>query len=89
MGPRQEESLKGFLVEEHVPGPSFTEITMESLGDSDFFAIGSRLGAMLATLHALHIYYNDATLSDPDGRSHLLFPQFQPGDWQFSRVLVG
>ncbi|MDE2779875.1 MAG: hypothetical protein OXI91_09400 [Chloroflexota bacterium] len=85
VGPRQVESLEGFLVEELVSGPSFTELPVESLEDSDIFAIGNRLGTMVATLHSLHIYYNDATLSDPDGRSHLLFPHFRPGDGNSAR----
>jgi len=80
VGPRQEEGLEGFLVEELVSGSSFTELPIDSLEDSDLFGIGNRLGTMLATLHSLHIYYNDATLSDPEGRSHLLFPQFKPGN---------
>ena len=79
-GPRQKESLEGFLVEELVSGPFFTELSSESLEDSDFFAIGKRLGEILAKLHSLQIYYNDATLSDPEGRSHLLLPQSVPTD---------
>ena len=72
-------------MEELVSGPSFTDLPVGSLEDSDMFAIGNRLGTMLATLHSLHIYYNDATLSDPDGRSHLLFPHFRPGDGNSAR----
>ena len=33
---------------------------------------GQRLGDMLAQLHRNKIYYNDTTLSDPSGRSHLI-----------------
>ncbi|MDA1129120.1 MAG: hypothetical protein O2913_10540 [Chloroflexi bacterium] len=34
--------------------------------------IGSTLGDMLLRLHQADVYYNDATFSDPGGRSHLL-----------------
>ena len=33
---------------------------------------GRDLGNMMTNLHASQIYYNDTTLSDPSGRSHLL-----------------
>jgi hypothetical protein len=36
------------------------------------YQLGRILGDMLARLHANQIFYNDATLSDPSGRSHLL-----------------
>ena len=35
-------------------------------------AVGLQLGGMLRRLHDAGIYYNDATLADPQGRSHLI-----------------
>ena len=76
IGPRQLPSLEGFLVEELVDGRFFTDFAPEEMTDDLIYQVGFRLGAMLASLHAAGIYYNDATLSDPDGRSHLLVQSF-------------
>ena len=35
-------------------------------------SVGLQLGGMLRRLHDAGIYYNDATLADPQGRSHLI-----------------
>ena len=70
-GPVQFPSLEGYLVEELLPGAFFTDLPLESLAEETFFLIGRRLGANLASLHARRICYNDTTLSDPNGRSHL------------------
>ncbi len=71
VGPHQFTSLEGFLVEELVNGRFITEYAEEELDDGLIFQIGLTLGSMLSTLHNAGICYNDATLSDPDGRSHL------------------
>ena len=72
VGPRQYPSLPGFLTEELCPGVFFTELSPAELDDARLFQLGRTLGDMLARLHSRRIYYNDATLSDPEGRSHLL-----------------
>ncbi len=72
VGPQQMPSLEGFLVEELVGGRFFTDLSPDDLHDGVMFQVGHRLGAMLSTLHNSGICYNDATLSDPEGRSHLL-----------------
>jgi hypothetical protein len=72
VGPRQYPSLPGFLTEELCPGVFFTELPPEGLDDARSFQLGRTLGEMLARLHSRRIYYNDATISDPEGRSHLL-----------------
>ena len=79
VGPQQFESLKGFLVEELVDGRSFTALPSSVLRDDLVHLLGTRLGSMLSALHRADICYNDATISDPDGRSHLLV-QVQAGD---------
>lgn len=70
-GPGQFPSLEGYLVEEVLPGAFFTDLPLESLADDTLFLVGRRLGTDLASLHARRICYNDTTVSDPDGRSHL------------------
>ena len=72
VGPHQLPSLEGFLTEEWVVGRFFTQLPDEAVSEEPMYAIGERLGSMLAELHARQIYYNDATVSDPDGRSHLI-----------------
>ena len=72
IGPRQFPTLDGFLVEEWVAGPFFTDLPADAITEAGMYAIGRQLGKMLSNLHARQIYYNDATLSDPAGRSHLI-----------------
>ena len=72
VGPRQLPSLPGFLTEIFSPGRFFTDLPPELLTEDFLNAVGNRLGEMLRSLHRERIYYNDATLSDRAGRSHLL-----------------
>ena len=72
VGPRQHKSLDGFLSEELVASRFFTEQPGDAVTEEAMYGIGYRLGSMFAQLHAKEIYYNDATVSDPDGRSHLI-----------------
>ena len=72
IGPRQHPSIPGFLTEELCIGDFFTELPPQRLDDTALFQLGRTLGHMLARLHSRKIYYNDATISDPEGRSHLL-----------------
>ena len=72
VGPRQLPTLDGFVVEQLVPGVSFTQLPAQLLDDEFLYLAGRRLGEMLAALHSAQIYYNDATISDPEGRSHLI-----------------
>ena len=72
VGPRQLPAPDGFIVEELVSGIFFTELPPDLLKDDLLYSTGKRMGEMMAALHATQIYYNDATISDPEGRSHLL-----------------
>ncbi len=72
VGPRQFPSLDGFLVEELVQGRFFTDLSTAELQDDLLHRVGLRLGSMLLALHNAGTCYNDATVSDPEGRSHLL-----------------
>ena len=72
VGPAQLPSIAGFLVEELVPGVFFTDLTPDSLNEEFMYLVGRRLGQMIRELHESAIYYNDATISDSDGRSHLI-----------------
>ena len=71
-GPKQLASVTGFLVEEFCRGRFFTELPEEILTPDFLEKVGRGLGEMLGGLHRERIYYNDVTLSDQEGRSHLL-----------------
>lgn len=73
---RQYPSIDGFLTEEFVRGPFLTELDAEAASPERMFDIGQRLGEALVRLHGAGICYNDATVSDPEGRSHtILLPE--------------
>ena len=72
VGPRQLPSLPGYLTEEFAEGDFFTSLPPERRGAAEMEGVGRSLGAMFRRLHDAGIYYNDASLSDPEGRSHLI-----------------
>ena len=72
LGPRQLPSIEGFLTEEFVHGPFLTDLNPEAASPERMHGIGHELGAAVSRLHAAGICYNDATVSDPDGRSHTI-----------------
>ena len=72
VGPRQLPSLPGYLTEEFAGGDFFTSLPPERRGAAEMEGIGRSLGTMFRRLHDAGIYYNDASLSDPEGRSHLI-----------------
>lgn len=71
-GPVQYPSLPGYLTEERLSGAFFTEMAPENVGDDSMYRTGAELAGILRRLHQRRIYYNDATLSDPSGRSHMI-----------------
>ena len=71
-GPVQYQSIQGYLTEERIAGAFFTEMAPEDVDDDSMYRTGAELGGILGRLHQRRIYYNDATLSDPLGRSHLI-----------------
>ena len=78
VGPAQFPSLPGYLTEQFAEGVFFTELPPErrdpstSSGRATLQTVGLTLGRMLRRLHDAGVYYNDATLADPEGRSHLI-----------------
>ena len=71
-GPRQFPSLPGYLAEQFADGVFFTDLPPERRDAATMRSVGEQLGGMLRRLHEAGIYYNDATLADPQGRSHLI-----------------
>ena len=72
LGPKQLSSIDGFLTEEFVSGPFLTDLKPEEASAERMHNIGLELGTALSLLHAAGICYNDATVADPDGRSHTI-----------------
>ena len=71
-GPEQFPSLPGYLAERFADGVFFTDLPPERRDAASMRSVGRQLGGMLRRLHDAGIYYNDATLADPQGRSHLI-----------------
>ena len=71
-GPAQLPSLPGYLTERFAEGVFFTELPPERRDAATMRAAGLALGGMLRRLHDAGVYYNDASLADPQGRSHLI-----------------
>ena len=84
VGPAQLPSLPGYLTERFAEGVFFTDLPPErrdpstSSGQATLRAVGLSLGVMLRRLHDAGVYYNDATLADPEGRSHLIIAPVSP-----------
>ena len=71
-GPAQLPSLPGYLTERFAEGVFFTDLPPERRDAVTMRAAGLALGGMLRRLHDAGVYYNDASLADPEGRSHLI-----------------
>ena len=71
-GPEQFPSLPGYLTERFAEGTFFTGLPAKRCDPATMRAVGLQLGGMLRQLHGAGVYYNDATLADPEGRSHLI-----------------
>ena len=76
VGPHQLPSLDGFLTEEMIEGIFFSKF-LDSDADT-IYTIGRRMGTILSKLHQQNILYNDTTLTDNFGRSHLFVRDGQP-----------
>ncbi len=72
VGPTQLPTVEGFISEEFVDGRFLTNLAPEEATGDLMWSVGSQLGQALSRLHAAGVCYNDATISDPDGRSHIM-----------------
>ena len=72
VGPAQLPGIAGFICEEFVDGEFLTELPTEQVTPERMRDVGSALADALARLHAAGICYNDATISDPEDRSHII-----------------
>ena len=72
VGPAQLPTIPGFVSEEYIDGSFLTALTPEQATPQRLHAVGQALSAALTRLHAAGVCCNDATISDPDGRSHII-----------------
>ena len=72
VGPRQFATISGFISEEFVEGRFLTDLSPAEATPGLMRGIGQSLGTALRALHASGVCYNDATISDPDGRAHVI-----------------
>jgi len=71
-GPSQLPTIGGFITEEFVEGTFLTDLAPEGATVGRMHAVGEALADALARLHGAGVCYNDATISDPEGRSHII-----------------
>ena len=72
VGPAQLPTIGGFITEEFVEGTFLTDLTPEEATAERMHAVGAALADALARLHGAGVCYNDATICDPEGRSHII-----------------
>lgn len=72
VGPRQLPGIDGFISEEFVDGRFLTDLTIAQATEDRMLSVGAALADAIARLHSAGVCYNDATVSDPDGRSHII-----------------
>ncbi len=72
VGPLQMATIDGFLTEEFVGGEFLTDLSEENATPERMRLVGESLADALSRLHEAGVCYNDATISDPNGRSHII-----------------
>lgn len=72
VGPSQLPTIDGFITEEFVGGTFQTDLPPGEAAPDAMRAVGTALAAALSSLHDAGVCYNDATISDPEGRSHIM-----------------
>lgn len=70
-GPNQLDSIRGFISEVLVQGNPLTRLPEQQRNVTTLRHIGEQFGMTLSRLHKSHIFYNDDSLADDSGRSHV------------------
>ncbi|MBI1970367.1 hypothetical protein HYS47_01330 [Candidatus Woesearchaeota archaeon] len=70
VGPQQFGSLDGYITEAYVDGVPFCRLK----ADAPVYEIGRRIGEIFTKLHRRGVYYNDTTLDNDMGGSHIIVP---------------
>ena len=72
IGPAQLATIDGFISEEFIDGTFLTDLPPHQAAPEGMREIGEALGGALNRLHSVGICYNDATIADPEERSHMI-----------------
>ena len=72
VGPEQLPTIDSFITEEFVDGEFLTDMSPSRATPERMRELGVALGDAIRSLHGAGICYNDATIADPGGRSHLI-----------------
>ena len=72
VGPAQMPTIDRFISEEFVHGVFLTHLRPEQVSGELMRGLGANLTSALTRLHSAGVCYNDATISDPEGRSHII-----------------
>jgi len=72
VGPAQLPTIGRFISEEYVDGRFLTDLPAEDATQERMRSVGATLADAMSRLHAVGICYNDATISDSEGRSHII-----------------
>ena len=72
IGPKQYETLEYFLTEELPQGKPFSQLRNSEITPEKMYELGRRVATILNKLHSREIFYNDTTITDDMGRSHLM-----------------
>ncbi len=72
VGPQQMPTVDGFVTEEFVDGAFLTDLPPDDATPDRMRVVGESLADALSRLHAAGVCYNDATIADPEGRSHVI-----------------
>jgi tRNA A-37 threonylcarbamoyl transferase component Bud32 len=70
-GPVQYNTLKGFLSEEYLKGEFILSSKVSSSAE-DFYNYGLQFGKGLSKMHQNEYFYNDTTIADDMGKSHVI-----------------
>ena len=78
VGPMQYTTLDGFLTEEFLQGKPFSQLRDSETTPKKMYELGRKAAIILNKLHSREIFYNDTTLTDDMGRSHLMVAEPNP-----------
>ena len=72
VGPAQLPTISGFITEGFVHGTFLTDLSDDDVVPDRMREVGVALACALSSLHGAGVCYNDATICDPEGRSHII-----------------
>jgi hypothetical protein len=75
LGPKQYQTLKGYIKEEFLEGYSFPKLPPEKITKDNIYKYGLELGAGMRKMHENDFCYNDTMITDDFGKSHIIITE--------------